>query len=99
MYEQQVAELVLSLERGVLRLTRLIDNLLENVRIESGQLGIRKQRIALAQVIDDAEALVGALLTQRQQALQVELPPDLPLIDGDRQRLAQVFVNLLANAN
>ena len=38
---EQQKELVLSLERGTLRLTRLIDNLLESVRIESGQLGIR----------------------------------------------------------
>src|SRR5579883_1171036 len=37
------APLVRSLERGTLRLTRLIDNLLESVRIESGQLAIRRQ--------------------------------------------------------
>ena len=36
---EQQRELVLSLERGTLRLTQLIDNLLESVRIESGQLG------------------------------------------------------------
>ena len=41
-------ELVLSLERGTLRLTRLIDNLLESVRIESGQLDVRRQSIELA---------------------------------------------------
>ena len=37
-----------SLQRGTLRLTRLIDNLLESVRIESGQLGIRRQPVSLA---------------------------------------------------
>ena len=31
--------------------------------------------------------------------LEVELPADLPLISGDKPRLTQVFVNLLANAN
>jgi len=41
MSREQQKELVFSLERGTLRLTRLIDNLLESVRIESGQLGIR----------------------------------------------------------
>jgi len=95
----QQKELVLSLERGSLRLTRLIDNLLESVRIESGQLSIRHQAVALAEVIEDSEALVGALLTQRRQRLEVELPEDLPNVDGDGPRLTQVFVNLLANAS
>lgn len=92
-------ELVLSLERGTLRLTRLIDNLLESVRIESGQLGIRHQSVVLAEVIEDAQALIGSLLLQRRQPLEVNLPEDLSTIDGDGSRLSQVFVNLLANSS
>jgi signal transduction histidine kinase len=92
-------QLVASLERGTLRLTQLIDNLLESVRIESGQLAIRQQSVALAEVVADAEALVGSLLAQRGQQLAVQLPEDLPLLSGDKTRLTQVFVNLLANAN
>jgi len=99
MTTDQQKELVLSLERGALRLTRLIDNLLESVRIESGQLSIRHQSVAMAEVIEDSDALVGALLTQRRQRLEVTLPEDLPNVDGDGPRLTQVFVNLLANAS
>ncbi|MBB6092869.1 signal transduction histidine kinase [Povalibacter uvarum] len=92
-------ELVLSLERGALRLTRLIDNLLESVRIESGQLGIRHQSVAIAEIVEDADALIGALLKQRRQTLVLDIPEDLPRVDGDGPRLTQVFVNLLANAS
>jgi signal transduction histidine kinase len=92
-------ELLTSLERGSVRLTQLIDNLLESVRIESGQLSIREQRVALEEVVADAEALVGALLRQRRQRLAIELPQALPPVSGDKTRLTQVFVNLLANAN
>jgi signal transduction histidine kinase len=95
----QQKELVMSLERGALRLTRLIDNLLESVRIESGQLGIRHQSVDLAEVVEDAQALVGSLLKLRRQTLEVQLPEGLPYIEGDKTRLTQVFVNLLANAN
>lgn len=95
----QQKELVQSLERGALRLTRLIDNLLESVRIESGQLNIRHQSVELAEVVEDAQALIGSLLTLRRQTLEVSLPEGLPFIDGDKPRLTQVFVNLLANAN
>jgi signal transduction histidine kinase len=95
---EKLDELVLSLERGTLRLTRLIDNLLESVRIESGQLDVRRQSIELRDVVDDARGLVDALLHQRRQPLQVEVPEGLAL-QGDPTRLTQVFVNLIANAS
>jgi len=95
----QQKDLVQSLERGALRLTRLIDNLLESVRIESGQLNIRHQSVDFAEVVEDAQALIGSLLTLRRQSLEVTIPDGLPFIDGDKPRLTQVFVNLLANAN
>jgi signal transduction histidine kinase/HAMP domain-containing protein len=95
----QQRELVASLERGTLRLTQLIDNLLESVRIEAGQLAIRQQRVTLGEIVAEAQALVGSLLAQRRQRLEVSLPAELPLLSGDKTRLTQVFVNLLANAN
>jgi signal transduction histidine kinase len=98
MSPEQVAELVESLQRGTLRLTWLIDNLLESVRIEAGQLTIRKQPVSLPQVVEDAAELVAGLRSQRQQTLEVDLPEDLPQVLGDAGRLTQVFVNLLANA-
>lgn len=95
---EKLEELVLSLERGTLRLTRLIDNLLESVRIESGQLDVRRQSLVLGDVIDDARALVESLLRQRRQRLEIDVPEDLTL-QGDATRLTQVFVNLVANAS
>jgi signal transduction histidine kinase len=95
---EKLDELVLSLERGTLRLTRLIDNLLESVRIESGQLDVRRQSIEIRDVVDDARLLVEALLRQRRQTLEVSVPEGLEL-QGDATRLTQVFVNLIANAS
>jgi signal transduction histidine kinase len=96
---EQTTELVLSLERGTLRLTRLIDNLLESVRIESGQLGIRHQSVSIAELVEDSDGLIGALLKQRRQRIELDLPDNLPNVEGDGPRLTQVFVNLLANAS
>lgn len=92
-------ELVSSLQRGTQRLTWLIDNLLESVRIESGQLGIRKQEVLFDDVIGAARDLIGPLLEQRGQRIAVELADGVPVIKGDQQRLTQVLVNLLANAS
>ena len=98
MPREKLAELVDSLQRGTMRLTRLIDNLLESVRIESGQLAIRRQVVSLPKVVEEAGQLVAPLLAQRQQELQLALPEGLPSITGDETRLVQVLVNLLANA-
>jgi signal transduction histidine kinase/HAMP domain-containing protein len=92
-------ELVASLERGAHRLTWLIDNLLESVRIESGQLTIRHQSVSIDEVAAAARELVEPLLTQRGQRLALESLARLLPIQGDRQRLIQVMVNLLANAS
>jgi signal transduction histidine kinase len=99
MEPDQRQELVLSLERGTLRLTQLIDNLLESVRIEAGQLAIRRQSVELSAVVEDTRTLIGSLLAQRMQTLDVSIPQDLPLVAGDAQRLTQVYVNLIANAS
>jgi signal transduction histidine kinase len=92
-------QLVFSLERGAQRLTWLIDNLLESVRIESGQLSIRHQDVDLAEVVRAARELIEPLLDQRGQVLEVNFSAGLPILTGDEQRLIQVVVNLLANAS
>jgi signal transduction histidine kinase len=91
--------LVQSLERGTLRLTQLIDNLLESVRIEAGQHSIRNGTVALDEVIEEAVEMTKPLIAQRGQSFNVDLPYPLPPVRGDAPRLTQVFVNLLANAN
>jgi signal transduction histidine kinase len=95
----QIGELVLSLQRGTLRLTHLIDNLLESVRIEAGEYTIRRRPVSVDEVIEQALELTRPLLQQRGQEVSVELPYPLPTLTGDAPRLTQVFVNLLANAS
>jgi len=92
-------QLVQSLERGALRLTQLIDNLLESVRIEAGELSIRRAQVALDEVAEAAVEITAPLLAQREQRASLDLPYPLPEISGDAARLTQVLVNLLANSS
>ena len=91
-------ELAGGVEAGTLRLERLIDNLLESVRIEAGELAIRKRPVELEEVVEEAVATTAALFAKRGQRLEVDLPYPVPLVTGDAPRLVQVLVNLLANA-
>jgi signal transduction histidine kinase len=91
-------ELLATVERGVLRLMRLIDNLLESVRIEAGQLSIRDQTVELPDIVVEACELVAPLLSQRGLELEIDRASVDSAVRGDPQRLGQVFVNLLSNA-
>ena len=84
--------------RGTMRLSQLVDNLLESVRIESGEMRLRKQPVDLAEVVSDALELIQPLIDQRDQRIVRTITPG-PMLTGDGPRLFSVMVNLLANAN
>ncbi|MBS0456169.1 MAG: PAS domain-containing protein [Proteobacteria bacterium] len=84
--------------RGALRLSQLVENLLDSVRIESGEMRLRRQPVDLLAVVKDAVDLIRPLIDQREQRVELSLTPG-PMLTGDPQRLFSVLVNLLANAN
>jgi signal transduction histidine kinase len=84
--------------RGTMRLAQLVENLLESVRIESGEMRLRRQSVDVAAVVADAVELMQPLVDQREQRVVARLVPG-PTLTGDSQRLFSVMVNLLANAN
>ena len=79
----QVGDLVRSQHRGTLRLTQLIDNLLESVWLESGQGTVRRQEVALDEVVEQALQMTAPLIEQRGQEVILDLPYPLPTILGD----------------
>ena len=86
------------IDRQVRQMVRLVDDLLDVSRITRDRLELRKQRIGLAGVVNAAVETTMPQLRALGHRLQVELPEAPMLIDGDPQRLSQVFGNLLNNA-
>jgi signal transduction histidine kinase/HAMP domain-containing protein len=95
---EETRRLIVSLQRGALRLTQLIDNLLESVRIEAGRVVLRRRPVHLDEVVEEAVEMIRPLTDQRGQSIDVALPHPLPSVSADGPRLIQVLVNLLANA-
>lgn len=95
---EELQPLLLSIERGSLRLTRLVDNLLESLAIDAGRAGLRNQSVDLAEVGREALDATLPLVVQKQQRIHVEIPATIDRVEGDHIRLVQVFVNLIANA-
>jgi PAS domain S-box-containing protein len=86
------------LERQLRQLTRLVDDLLEIARITQGRLELRRQPLALADVVGGAVDAAAPLMQARRHRFTASLP-DAPLqMVGDAARLTQVVLNLLNNA-
>jgi len=80
------------------RLTELVDDVLDIAKMESGRYEWDMAPLSLAEVAGHAVRAVSGLVARKGLALEVRVPPDLPGLLGDRDRLVQVFVNLLGNA-
>ncbi|WP_200386512.1 ATP-binding protein [Thiocapsa imhoffii] len=86
------------MERQLLHLIRLVDDLMEVARITHGKIDLRKERLELTEVIDSAVETVQPLLDATGQLIEVERASEPVWLEGDRIRLSQVFGNLLNNA-
>jgi Na+/proline symporter/nitrogen-specific signal transduction histidine kinase len=80
------------------RLTRLINQILDLAKIESGRAEWAAEPVDLRAVVRDAADSTAALYRERDVRLETELPDRVPVVLADRDRLQQVLLNLLANA-
>ncbi|MFO1152187.1 MAG: sensor histidine kinase [Rhodospirillales bacterium] len=80
------------------RLTRLINQVLDLTKIETGRMKWQMGAVDLSEVIDHAVTSLRQLFEDREIALDVRLPDSIPKIRGDRDQLIQLVINLLSNA-
>ncbi len=85
------------MERQLGQLVRLVDDLLDVSRISRNKLQLRKGRILLTSVIENAVETARPLVDAKGHTLNVKLPPEPIYLDADLTRLSQVFWNLLNN--
>lgn len=78
------------------RLERLVTNLLDMTRLESGALSLRRDWVPLDECIGSALTRLEERLAER--SVEVKLAPDLPLVLVDPVLIEQLFMNLLENA-
>jgi two-component system, OmpR family, phosphate regulon sensor histidine kinase PhoR len=86
------------IERNVIRMDKIVSDLLLLSEIESREVPLKKEVFSLRTVILSAVEGLRKMALAKQQDLQVALPEDLPAVTGDAQKIQQVIVNLLQNA-
>jgi signal transduction histidine kinase len=87
-----------SLHEEALLLNRLVDDLQELSRAEAGQLRLALRPAALAEIVEQAAGALHPAASGRGICVKLDLPPDLPPVLADPERVGQIVRNLLANA-
>ncbi len=80
------------------RLSRLVNQVLDLAKLESGHADWHVEEIDLQSVIGQAVTATGQLFREKKAEVVSALSPDAALVQADRDRLVQVMVNLLSNA-
>ena len=86
------------MERQLRQMVRLVDDLLDVSRINTGKFTIKMGRVELKAVVNDALEVVRSYIELHGHELVLELPDRPVFLHGDATRLAQILSNLLNNA-
>ncbi len=94
--DADAAELLELVDAQTDRLSRLVTNLLDMTRIQSGTLTLRRTQVTVLELLDAAiGGLAGSL---GEVPVRRELPADLPMVEVDHVLVVEVLANLLDNA-
>ncbi|MCL5109259.1 MAG: PAS domain-containing protein [Chloroflexi bacterium] len=94
--DPRVARGLAAINANSRRMARMIADLLESVRLGSGQVQLRKRPVDLKELI--GEIIERSLPVDDRRRVVSDLPDELPLVPVDAERLERVLVNLVANA-
>jgi signal transduction histidine kinase len=91
--------LIRSINRGVERLERLVDESLDYARMQDSNLELELQSTDIRELYRETVALLTPIARSKRQTLELDLPDVLPNLVIDRRRWERVLLNLISNAN
>lgn len=87
------------IRNNVERMNTLVSDLSDISRIESGRFNLESGSLNLNEYVQETINTLRPRFDEKTQSVSVEIPPDLPPLYADHNRLVQILTNLLSNAN
>ncbi|HUI88551.1 MAG TPA: GAF domain-containing protein [Anaerolineales bacterium] len=88
-----------TIRSNVERMSTLVSDLNDNSKIEAGRLRLDYKAVEVTELVDEVVRSTKRQVEDKKQSINVDMPPNLPKVWGDRTRLGQVLTNLVSNAN
>jgi len=95
---RQVSENIEIIVSEGMRLTKLINEVLDVAKMEAGKMNWSMEPLQITEVIDRAFSATSALFDQKDLEPIKDIEAQLPIVSGDKDRLIQVVINLISNA-
>jgi PAS domain S-box-containing protein len=86
------------IKANVDRLSVLVNDLLDISRLEGGRVELDIKPLSLEGLVDQVANTLRAKIADKGLTLSLHVPPDIPLVMGDRDRVIQILTNLVSNA-
>jgi signal transduction histidine kinase len=98
MSREQSDQIVNNIHNETLRLNSLASSFLDLARLESGRVQFRKTRFSAADLIYECRDVMMSKAQETNIQIRVDVPPDMPLMEADRDKIKQILLNLTSNA-
>ncbi|MDD5432098.1 MAG: ATP-binding protein [Candidatus Omnitrophica bacterium] len=95
---QKQESLIRTAKENIERLTRLVTDLLDVSKIESGKMGLRKEQLDISVLLKEILPVYEREIWKKQLSLKEEVAAGAGLVWADRDKLTEVIINLLNNA-
>ncbi|MEZ6242914.1 MAG: ATP-binding protein [Phycisphaerales bacterium] len=96
--EQVIARSLNVISTEVRRLDRIVGDMLSASEIEAGSISLRESDVRMDALLEELRHDYGAQATEKEITLTFDLPPKLPVLQGDRDKIAMALHNLVGNA-
>lgn len=96
--DQETRNLLVTMHGNGMRLLKLINDLLDLVRLESGRLEVRRERVEIVELARGLASAVRQVADDKRIKLDTFVDPGLGAVSADRDKLEKILLNLLFNA-
>ena len=95
---KQQSDSLHAIKQEINHITRMIIDITELANIETGNITLEKGEVSFGEIINEVAGQMQQAIELKGNTITKDVPQDLPMIYGDRNRLASAFVNIIGNA-
>jgi K+-sensing histidine kinase KdpD len=96
---EQMGKLSGNIFRGVTLMNRKITELLELAGMERGNISLNLEPLDITSILQDISSQLSILFQESNQTFKLQIPDSMPLVLADREKVEEITINLLSNAN